>query len=186
VSKQHHTRFLPETQSEAGRREKALRYAFLNSTSATGRRPSGKSRSRLNNAARKSNATRPWELFADPLRDVAVDAAKCDRAVQDLTEERIIEACIALLHYVLEPLDGRTVGEVTYLGVCKEVPEAVEAITVAKFDPTPDKIATAQRESCEAARALQLHKGGLRTTPAGQTGKPYMRPRGATPPLSIA
>jgi hypothetical protein len=173
-------RHLPVRPSgEAEKRENALRNAFLNASAAIGYRPASV-RSTMDKAA-STEARRPWKGFAEPLRACAIDASQMDRATQDATEVLIVDAIIALMHYVLEPLDCRLVEHVTYLGVSKEVSEAVEAVTVAEFQPTPENIATAERESCEAARALQLHQGGMRRT------HQYMRPLGASPaPMGIA
>lgn len=162
---------------EAEKREERLRYAFLNASSAIGHRPDAV-RSTMDKAA-STEARRPWKGFAEPLRACAIEASKRDRAIQDETEERIIDAVLALLHYALEPLDARTLGEVTYLGVCKEVPEGVEALTDAKLNPTPENLANADVQIAEAAMALQLHRGGLRRT------HQYMRPMDAPPTMGL-
>lgn len=177
MSKQHHTRFLPETQSEAARRERWLQYAFLNSTSAVGRRPE-RVKSRFDNAARESNPSRPWECFAESLRAVAQDAAEIGGPTVEATEDLIIDVVIAFMDYVMEPMKVPQ-GECGYLSLNKELPEGVEAITAAKLDPTPENLANADVQVAEAARALQLYRGGLRRT------HQYMRPRGATPTIGL-
>lgn len=169
---------------EAEKREERLRYAFLNASSAIGHRPEAV-RSTMDKAA-STEARRPWKGIAEPLRVIAIEAAQRDDATQAATEALIMDAILALAHYVLEPIEARLIGETTYLSVARELPEAVEAITDAKFDPSPVKLETADRESAEAAMALQLHRGGLRRTRQTHPSNSYLRPMGATPPLGIA
>lgn len=177
MSKQHHTRFLPETQREAARRERLLQLAFLNAPSAIGKRPES-ARTRFNNAARESNPTRPWEQFAEPLRAVALEAAKIGGPTVTETEERIIDVTIAFMEYVLEPLKVPE-GECGYLTLNKELPEGVEAITAAKLNPTPENLARADVQVAEAAHSLQLYRASIRKS------HNYMRPLGASP-LGVA
>lgn len=179
MSRQHHRRPLPvRPTEEAERRETALRHTFVNASSALGSRPAPV-RSTFDKAA-STEQRRPWKSFAEPLRVCAIEASRRDRAVQDATEEKIIDAILALMHYVLEPLDSRLIGETTLLGVCKEVPEGVEAIMDARLNPTPETLANADMQVAEAARSLQLYRGGLRRT------RDYMRPLGATPTMGLA
>jgi hypothetical protein len=168
-----HRRLPARSTSEAESRENALRSAFVNASSALGYRPMAW-RSTIDKAA-STEARRPWKSYAEPLRAIAIDASQQDRATQDATERLIIDAVISLLHYVLEPLDPRDAAVIGYVGVSNELSEGVEAITTAKLNPTPENLATADREAGEAARSLQLYRGGLRTS------RDYMRPLGASP-----
>lgn len=160
---------------EAEKRENTLRYAFLNASTAIGHRPDAV-RSTMDKAA-STEARRPWKGMAEPLRAIAIEAAQRDNATQRATEAFIMDAILALAHYVLEPLESRLIGETTYLSVARELPEAVEAIAVARLNPTPRALEEADRESAEAAMALQLHRGGLRRT------HQYLRPN--TPTIGL-
>ena len=168
---QMHRRALPGRQIPEGRRERPLQLAFVNAASALPCRP--EPRSAFDNAARRENPSRPWHAFADPLRAVAAAARVQGGPCVDATEERLILACLALLEYVLEPLEVRPVGDACYLAVAKEVPEAIDAVAAARLLPTLENIARADRESGEASIALQLHRGGLRRM------HDFVRPLGA-------
>jgi hypothetical protein len=175
MSKQLHTRFLPETQDDAARLERALQLAFLNSTAAIGRRPEGQARSRFNNAARDENPSRPWRTFAEPLRAVAIEAAKIGGPTVALTEERIIDAVICFLEFVLQPMQQKDVALVTYCAAAKEVPEAIDWMARAHMQPTSENIARADQEMSEAERVLRLHRASRRRC------LDFPRPHGATP-----
>jgi glutathione S-transferase len=175
MSKPTHTRFLPETQADAAKLERALQLAFLNSTSAVGKRPEGTAKSRFNNAARKSNAARPWEQFAESLRAVAADAAEIGGPTVEATEERIIDVTICFLEFVLEPMKRADAGAVTYLAAAKEVPEAIDWMARARLAPTPETLARTDQEVSEAERVLRLHRSSLRRS------RDFPRSMGAPP-----
>lgn len=160
MSKQVHRRALPGVQTEASRLERALQLAFVNTTSALPRRPDP--RHRFDNAVRDENPTRPWEKFAEPLRDAAIAAAKIGGPCAEITEERIIDAVICFLEFALEPLQKRDVALVSYLAAAREVPEAIDAITRAHMQPTAENLARADHETGEAEQVLRLHRGSLR------------------------
>jgi hypothetical protein len=175
MSKQLHRCVLQGAQTEQARLERYLAHAFVNTTSAIGSRPEPSHR--FANAARDQDdptRTRPWEKFADPLRDVAVVAVSKGDAVARQTEDLIVDAVIALLDYVTEPFQKHA-GVVSYLAVAREVPEAIDWLARARMQPSAEIEARAERESAEACAALTLHRGTLRRP------KDFPRPRGATP-----
>jgi hypothetical protein len=157
---------------EAEKRENALRYAFLNASSAIGHRPDAV-RSTMDKAA-STEARRPWKGMAEPLRAIAIEAAQRDRATQESTEELIMDAVLALAHYVLEPLESRLIGETTYLSVAQGSCRRASRRSRSQAEPDAGKLEDADRESGEAAMALQLHRGGLRRT------HQYLRPNNPT------
>lgn len=175
MSKQLHTRFLPETQSEAARLERALQLAFLNSTAALPKRPDGTNKSRFDNAAREENPSYPWRTFAEALRAVATDAAKIGGPTVDATEERIIDAAICFLEFVLEPMKRPDAGAILYLAAAREVPEAIDWMARARLAPTPENLARTDQEVSEAERTLRVYRGSLRRS------RDFPRPMGATP-----
>lgn len=173
MSKQTHRRALPGVQTDATRLERALQLAYVNTTSALPKRPAP--RHRFDNAVRPENPTRPWEKFAEPLRDAAAAAAQIGGPCAETTEERIIDAVICFLEFALEPLQKRDVSLVSYLAAAREVPEAIDAMARAHLQPTTENLARADVETSEAEQVLRLHRGSLRRS------QNYPRPRGATP-----
>jgi hypothetical protein len=162
MSKQNHLRALPGTQIDAQRRERAMQLAFVNVTSPLPCRP--EPRHRFDNAARKlddPSRSRPWADFAEPLRDAALAAVRIGGPTARETEERIVEAVIALLDYCTAPFQTDEPGLVSYLAVAREVPEAIDWLARARMTPTPEIISRAREESAEACGALRLHMGGL-------------------------
>lgn len=170
-----HRRLAARSNEEAERRERRLRLAFTNAPSPLGCRP--EPRSRFDKVV--SDGRRPWRAFAEPLRDVALAAKDRGPAVRQQVEDAITEAVIALVDYILEPMQD-SADAMTYLAVSKELPEAAEAIMLAEMLPTPEHIADAERESAEGACALTLLRGTLRR----RATSTYMRPMGAPPVAS--
>jgi hypothetical protein len=158
--KQIHRRALPGVQTEASKLERALQLAFVNAAGALPKRPDR--RHPFDNAARTANPTRPWEKFAEPLRDVATEAARIGGATADTTEERIVDAVICFLEYVLEPLETRAAADVTYVQLVREQAEALDAQARARGLGTAEARAMAVRETRDVIGVAQLYVANVR------------------------
>src|SRR5436190_16787115 len=140
MHKPTHRRGLQARQIVSSRREAPVRHTFVNMAGALPCRP--EPRAVFDHVA-SNPLTRPWRHVADPARACAAAAARLGgKAAQD-TEDNIIAFMIAMLEYMLEPLNQsvRCVGEVTYPALAREHGEAVEALAVARMAPTPENLA---------------------------------------------